>query len=266
MESCHLTARSDDDVNDSPEIVQRKSGDQKGNSNCIYVDGEFFYDVNQSLLEDLCDKDSHNIEQSSRRNAYKKSITPVSKNKNLGQNSTSSAEYSSPVLLEETPLPQMFIPGNIAHIYTHCGAYKIAFVPRQFQDLQQISLAGNMLKDHMATSYYEALLECLTVRNAVDDLPKWTGFDEESTCSCCASRFTWASTSNSEAQEARDKHNCRACGNLVCDPCSNNRAALPQIGITLMVRVCDRCYHNTDSYMSKTDRILFKRRVSSEQR
>jgi len=60
---------------------------------------------------------------------------------------------------------------------------------------------------------------------------------------CCASLFTWASTSNSEAQAARDKHNCRACGGLVCDPCSKKRIPIPAIGITAPVRVCDRCYN-----------------------
>jgi hypothetical protein len=62
--------------------------------------------------------------------------------------------------------------------------------------------------------------------------------------SCCASRFTWASTSDSAAQEARDKHNCRSCGSLVCDPCSGNQIPLPSIGITVNARVCDRCYHD----------------------
>jgi FYVE zinc finger len=62
--------------------------------------------------------------------------------------------------------------------------------------------------------------------------------------SCCASRFTWASTSNSEAQEARDKHNCRSCGGLVCHPCSKKRLPIPSIGLTVAVRVCDRCYND----------------------
>lgn len=61
---------------------------------------------------------------------------------------------------------------------------------------------------------------------------------------CCASRFTWASTSDSEAQEARDKHNCRSCGGLVCDPCAKHRLPIPSIGITVPVRVCDRCYND----------------------
>ena len=81
--------------------------------------------------------------------------------------------------------------------------------------------------------------------------------------SCCASRFTWASTSDSEAQEARDKHNCRSCGTLVCDPCSTQRIPIPPIGVTVPVRVCDRCYNDiggmsttpeamTDSFLSSS--------------
>jgi hypothetical protein len=35
---------------------------------------------------------------------------------------------SPAVLLEETPLPRMFIPGNIVHIYTHRGGKFICYV------------------------------------------------------------------------------------------------------------------------------------------
>lgn len=65
--------------------------------------------------------------------------------------------------------------------------------------------------------------------------------------SCCASLFTWASTSNTEAQAARDKHNCRSCGGLVCEPCSKNKVPIPSVGITQSVRVCDRCYNGWGS-------------------
>ena len=66
--------------------------------------------------------------------------------------------------------------------------------------------------------------------------------------SCCASRFTWASTSNSKAQEARDKHNCRSCGALVCDSCAKNRMPISSIGLEIPVRVCDRCYNNIGGF------------------
>jgi hypothetical protein len=74
-----------------------------------------------------------------------------------------------------------FIPGKIVHIYTHRGGYKASFVPRAFRELRRISLAGSMLNDHMAKSYYEALLECKSIRSASQDLPDWTGFSEENT-------------------------------------------------------------------------------------
>ena len=91
------------------------------------------------------------------------------------------SESANAVMLEETPLPRMFIPGKIVHMYTHRGAYKAAIVPRAFRELRRISLAGSMLNDHMSKSYYEGLLECKSVRQAEKDLPEWTGFGEEKT-------------------------------------------------------------------------------------
>ncbi len=73
--------------------------------------------------------------------------------------------------------------------------------------------------------------------------------------SCCASLFTWASTSHTEAQAARDKHNCRACGGLVCDPCSKRRIPIPSIGITAPVRVCDRCYNGWGTLYGANDNL-----------
>lgn len=148
------------------------------------------------------------------------------------------------VVLEETPLPRMFVPGKVIHIYSHRGVYKAVYVPRTFRELRRISLAGNMLSDHTTKCYYESLLEVQTARLAPETPPKWSAFDEDDTCCCCACRFTWASTFHSEAQEARDKHNCRSCGGLVCDPCAKNRVPIPSIGLTVPVRVCDRCYHD----------------------
>mmetsp|Transcript_23987 Transcript_23987/g.51859 ORF Transcript_23987/g.51859 Transcript_23987/m.51859 type:complete len:1409 (+) Transcript_23987:314-4540(+) len=162
----------------------------------------------------------------------------------INENQQASVEEdASPQILEELPLPRMFIPGRIVHVYTHQGGYKAAFVPRKFRSLRRISMAGNMLSDHMTKSYYEGLLEVKSIRAAKQALPPWVGFADDCTCACCASLFTWASTSNTEAQAARDKHNCRACGGLVCEPCSKKRLPIPAIGISAPVRVCDRCYN-----------------------
>lgn len=105
-----------------------------------------------------------------------------------------------------------------------------------------------MLSDHTTKCYYESLLEVQSARLAPEIPPKWTAFDEDDTCCCCANRFTWASTCNSEAQEARDKHNCRSCGGLVCDPCAKNRVPIPSIGLAVPVRVCDRCYNDMGAH------------------
>lgn len=96
-------------------------------------------------------------------------------------NDDKKTDISNAVLLEETQLPRMYIPGKIVHIYTHRGGYRAAIVPRAFKELRRISLAGSMLNDHKSKSYYEALLECKSIRQAKFDLPLWTGFSEEMT-------------------------------------------------------------------------------------
>ncbi|CAM9493496.1 unnamed protein product, partial [Heterosigma akashiwo] len=52
----------------------------------------------------------------------------------------------------------------------------------------------------------------------------------------------WASTSSSDAQANRDKHNCKRCGSLVCDPCSKTKRSLPKFGLHDPARICDKCY------------------------
>lgn len=49
----------------------------------------------------------------------------------------------------------------------------------------------------------------------------------------------------------------------MCDPCSRNRVPLPTIGLTVSVRVCDRCYHDLDgfwSYLANDDSIHYDSR------
>lgn len=229
----------------------------------IVVDGEEFFDAGGSLVE----QEKDGIDDISTVGGYYDTAESVMGEASVITDGESWSFDSSPqkknellehpdeldkatendpsaVFLEETKLHKMFIPGKVLHIYSHRGVYKIAQVPRTFRELRRISLAGNMLSNHASKPYYEALLEVQTAREAPEQPPRWTAFDEDNTCSCCASRFTWASTSNSEAQEARDKHNCRSCGALVCDHCARSRMPVPSIGLTTPVRVCDRCYND----------------------
>jgi len=258
IETSGIKHQFGDNGSSNNDITQNEEDRNDEINATLFFEGDCFYEAEESLIEQSDEEDN---DRSSPKKECKTLLDewvpfdepPLEGFEEVKTNDTLEIEDvekketpdSIPgVLLEETPLPRMFIPGKIIHIYTHRGGYKAAVVPRAFRELRRISLAGSMLNDHMSKSYYEALLECKTVRNAKEELPAWTGFSEEMTCYCCASRFTWASTSDSEAQEARDRHNCRACGGLVCGACSSNQVPLPDVGINTPSRVCDRCYHD----------------------
>lgn len=221
-------------------------------SEALEIDGDLFYEAEEDMIESDEDQEQsvEDVPSLSALMSEETSKVSIPEERDAANDDDNDDDAAPAVMLEETPLPRMFIPGKIVHIYTHRGAYKATQVPRKFRELRHISLAGNMLSDHLARQYYEAILEVKSVRRAKAPLPEWTGFGEESTCACCASRFTWASTSDTEAQEARDKHNCRMCGGLVCDPCSQNRLPLPELGISVSSRVCDRCYNDLGGVIS----------------
>lgn len=147
------------------------------------------------------------------------------------------------VILDPIELPDMYVPGTLLHFYSHHGVYRAARVPKDFPSLQEIIMQGNMLSDHKALNYFNALCEVIDVRNAVDSPPTWQSFKDSNKCSCCKAPFTWNSTSDSEAQMNRDKHNCRACGKLVCHPCSEKRNSIPSIGLSSPARICDACFY-----------------------
>lgn len=73
--------------------------------------------------------------------------------------------------------------------------------------------------------------------------PAWTPYDASALCACCRCPFTWHSTFQGEAQEYRERYNCRHCGGLVCGPCSLKRRAIPRLGLIQPSRICDRCFH-----------------------
>ena len=59
--------------------------------------------------------------------------------------------------------------------------------------------------------------------------PEWS---DSEYCIRCRTRFT---TFNR-------KHHCRNCGSTFCNECSSNKIALPHLGVSEEVRVCDGCF------------------------
>ncbi|CAM9340264.1 unnamed protein product [Laminaria digitata] len=152
-------------------------------------------------------------------------------------------------VVEELPLPELYVPGRIVHIYSQRGVYRAAEIPRDHDCLRTIPMYGNMLADHASLAYFDALQEIAAVRMAEANgevMPDWVPFSDFEVCQLCKADFSWASTSRSEAQRARDKHNCRMCGLLVCGPCSNHRKPLPKMGVLEASRICDRCFYGAD--------------------
>ncbi|EQC26976.1 hypothetical protein SDRG_15191 [Saprolegnia diclina VS20] len=138
---------------------------------------------------------------------------------------------------------ELFVPGQIVHLYHTHGVYDAAFVDRDCDALGKIHIFENMLSDHLGRNYLAALRIVRDARKASSPPPAWVCFGTHTRCMCCEAPFTWNSTSQSEAQANRDQHNCRSCGWLVCDGCSEKRKPLPEYGINTPVRVCDKCFY-----------------------
>jgi hypothetical protein len=174
-----------------PRLVVDYLGGMDARYQGLVVDGDEFFDpAGSSLVESSVDHQDgqsgilgestvHNLTGVDESNS-----NSVNENKNTNNDNKvedTSEESPGTVILDEIPLPQMFIPGKIVHIYSHRGVYRAAFVPRRFRELRRINPAGNMLSDHRTKSYYDALLEVSSVRQAPEDPPVWTAFDEDDT-------------------------------------------------------------------------------------
>ncbi|KAK1938247.1 Sn1-specific diacylglycerol lipase alpha [Phytophthora citrophthora] len=138
---------------------------------------------------------------------------------------------------------ELYIPGKVTHIFFYKGIYEAVHVDRKCEELSHIPVQQNMLSDHLGRNYLSALRIVRDARRASPTLPEWVPFSTKTRCMCCDSPFTWNSTSSSEAQQNRDQHNCRRCGVLVCEGCSEKFKSIPEFGINVPVRVCDRCYY-----------------------
>ena len=64
----------------------------------------------------------------------------------------------------------------------------------------------------------------------------WVADKDITQCSVCSQDFN----------EKLLLHHCRACGNGVCDGCSQKRRTVPDRGWDMDVRVCDKCFGNNE--------------------
>lgn len=147
----------------------------------------------------------------------------------------------------DSGLAEIWIPGRIFHIYYHHGVPQIAETPRDHPSLRSLAIQGSMVSDHFAKCVLSALKALQNTYHAHDKPPEWTPFDARDTCQRCENAFSWHSTFASASSEARERHNCRNCGDLVCGPCSAQRQAIPRLGLSDPVRVCIKCYLHVGS-------------------
>jgi Lipase (class 3)/FYVE zinc finger len=159
-----------DDALEPRMFLEILGGEVDAGAGGLVIDGEEFFDPTERLLED--DDDSSD---GSERDAPACPIMPdeaeamahegglqtetqgdsaLDESDLSGVEVAPSVDEESPgsVVVEEMPLPKMFVPGRIVHIYSHRGVYRAAFVPRTFRELRRITMAGNMLSDHKVRS------------------------------------------------------------------------------------------------------------------
>jgi len=164
----------------SPEVGARVDIGCTSLCSGITIEGDHFYDAGSPSLLDCSQEDEFN-DAFQQCQGSGMSVATMPEGQHDVPEDSGSKEALDTVILQETPLPNMYLPGKVVHIYAHRGVYRATFVPRTFPEVRRISLAGNMLSDHTCKAYYEALIEVRDVRRATEAPPYWTAFDEDST-------------------------------------------------------------------------------------
>jgi hypothetical protein len=176
------TAIGNTEYDQEPKLVIDFLGGLPVSSEGMVVDGDEFFDTGVQLLDagdDTSNCSNDIVEQNIEHVGNGENTVQLNSDANLVDGECT--EIHGAVVLDEVPLPRMFVPGKIAHIYSHRGVYKASYVPRTFRELRRISLAGNMLSNHKTKSYYDALSEVANVRQALENPPEWTAFDDDDT-------------------------------------------------------------------------------------
>jgi hypothetical protein len=191
---------TDNEKDPAPQLLLEFLGGVDNRTEGIVIDGDEFFDSEAKLVESEDERSDNSsriecfadplsaspgeclaVSDSWSLDIHEDEAVSAQKQASDVQSNDDSNSENGPVVLEETPLPRMFVPGKVVHMYSYRGIYKASYVPRTFRELRRISLAGNMLSNHTVKSYYEGLLEVQTARAAPESPPIWTAFDEDDT-------------------------------------------------------------------------------------
>jgi Lipase (class 3)/FYVE zinc finger len=155
-----------DDALEPRMFLEILGGEVDAGAGGLVIDGEEFFDPTERLLEDDDDSSDGSVgdapltpirpDEAGAMSHVDRFQTRTQGDSALDESNLSAVDVASnvdedspgSVVVEEMPLPKMFVPGRIVHIYSHRGVYRAAFVPRTFRELRRITMAGNMLSDH----------------------------------------------------------------------------------------------------------------------
>ncbi|KAH3661718.1 hypothetical protein OGAPHI_005896 [Ogataea philodendri] len=95
---------------------------------------------------------------------------------------------------------------------------KLGYVNQVYNRLQKEGFQFPMITDAFDSTLIESKVA-----------PEW---EDSDACMLCSTLFTFLNR----------KHHCRSCGGVFCGQHSSKTCELPELGITIPVRVCDTCY------------------------
>lgn len=137
---------------------------------------------------------------------------------------------------------------HLSHI-KHLASLTIEEVKVEVAQTHQYQLKSYQIEDLRESTHYfprndKTVNICRIFINDTDSLGLknvgWVVTDQITRCMCCSHGFSLKKT----------RHHCRACGNLVCNKCSNYEN--PLIGYEHLgpQKVCKSCYQQVSEYLT----------------
>ncbi|VEU20694.1 DEKNAAC101582 [Brettanomyces naardenensis] len=117
---------------------------------------------------------------------------------------------------------------------------KLSYVNDVYKKLQNEGFQFPEIIDYVDSSLIESKVA-----------PEW---EDSDACMLCSKLFTFLNR----------KHHCRSCGGVFCQEHSSKSCELPELGITIPVRVCDTCYQEHMDKFAKQQKKTDKKKKSSK--